>query len=87
MSLKSRRSANAVGIVSVLLSVGFLVYMYIPTNWPHAGRYEVSLVGLVAILCLALVMALIAGLLGSKWWFVAAAGPIYGALFLLSLRT
>jgi hypothetical protein len=87
MFLESRRIANAFGIASILLSLGYWVYMYIPTDWPHEGRFEVSLVGLVTILCSALVTALIAGLRGSRWWFLAAAGPICGAMFLLSLRT
>lgn len=87
MFLGSRKIANAFGMSSILLSVGYWIYMYIPTNWPHEGRYELSLVALVTMLCSALVTALIAGLRGSRWWLLAAAGPICGAMFLLSLRT
>jgi len=87
MLLGSCRLANAFGIASVVLSFGYWVYMYIPTDWPHPGRYEVSLVGLVAMLCASLATAVIAGLRGSRWWFLAVAGPVCGAMFLLSLRT
>jgi hypothetical protein len=74
------------GVLSLLFSAGFWVYMYIPTDVPHPGRYEVPLPGLVAALALAFLLGVAAVIRGSKWWLAALLGPACGAMLLLSLR-
>jgi len=81
-----RSKANWFGICSVALSITFWVYMNLPLDPRNPGGY-LSLGLLVTILTAALVSAVLAGLMGSRLWLVAAVGPLVGGMFLLSLRT
>lgn len=75
-----RKKANWFGMCSVALSITFWVNMSFLS-------LDLSLEQLVTILTAALVSAVVAGLIGSRLWFVAVVGPLWEGMFLLSVRT
>ena len=70
------------GIGSLLLSVVLYVSVYLGIDLP----YPYNLAGLIATLGGASLFATIAGVWGSKWWFLGLLGPLFNAMVLLSLE-
>jgi hypothetical protein len=87
MLLNIRSRANQLGIVSVLLSLAFWVYVYLPRDAVNPHRFDVRVEIPLTALALALLTALVAAARGSKWWLLALAGPVFGGILFLSLRT
>lgn len=82
-----RSRANQFGITSVLLSLAFWVYVYLPRDASNPHRFDARVEMPLAALSLALITALVAAKRGSKWWLLALAGPVFGGMLVLSLRT
>ena len=79
--------ANLLGAVSVFLSLAFWAYADSGIG-PNAFTQSpyVIFVLLPGTLAIAALIAVVAALLGSKWWFLALIGPVSGALLLYSAR-
>jgi hypothetical protein len=72
MSLHRQTVANELGFVSVLLAVVPVVYVFHADFFPnHALTESVVLIGGIGG---SLFAALVAGLVGSRWWFFALGG-------------
>jgi hypothetical protein len=85
--LNLRIRANQFGITSILLSLAFWVYVYLPRDAANPHRFDVRVEIPLAALARALLTALIAAIRGSKWWLLALVGPVFGGMLILSLRT
>ncbi len=79
MLLRNRKAANWLGFISILLSVIPLVYIFHTEMFPeHALTEAVVLIGGVGG---SLIAALSAGLMGSRWWFIATLAAAMDVLF------
>jgi len=77
--LRNRKAANWLGFISILLSVIPLVYIFHTEMFPeHALTEAVVLIGGVGG---SLIAALSAGLMGSRWWFIATLAAAMDVLF------
>jgi hypothetical protein len=82
MQLALRKRANSIGFSSILLSL-------VPWIWVRAVtgiESPYNIIGLAGALGLSLILAILAAILGSRWWFLALLGPLCGAMLLFSLR-
>ena len=80
-----RRWANRLGMVSIALSV--LFWYYVRSNFSsHSllANVYVEFFTLWASIALAAVTAILAGVAGRKWWFLALLGPAWGVMLMLS---
>ena len=85
MPVNLRSRANQLGIVSVLLSILFWFYVrsgFGPNVFTKSPYVEFVL--LPGILVGATIAAIVAAMLGTKWWLVALIGPLAGAMLLMS---
>ena len=74
MSLHRRTAANWLGLVSILLAVVLLVYVFHADSFPNYALTEsVVLIGGIGG---SLFAALVAGLVGSRWWLMALLGGV-----------
>jgi hypothetical protein len=78
-----RRAANTLGIGSIILALGFWVYINLP---PAEGGGYVRLQLSALWLAVAFLAAVVAGFWGTRLWFIACLGPLFEALFVWSLR-
>jgi len=67
------KMGNRLGLTSVFLAVVPLLFIFVPTAFPQDNLtgYLVLFGGVGG----SLLMALGAGLIGSRWWFFALLGP------------
>ena len=83
--MKKAKTANCVGILSLILTTVF--WAYVESN-VGPNRFTKSPYVLFAVLPGMLVAAAIAAIaaafLGSKWWFLALAGPLAGAILMFT---
>jgi len=84
MFLNFRSRANQLGIVSILLSLAFWIYAYVPRDPAHSRELRIEIP--LGALALAMLTALAAGIRGSRWWFLALAGPILRGMLIMSAR-
>lgn len=80
--LLTREWANYFGFASLVLSVGFWVYVHTARDLPSPS----NIIGLVATLVAAFLAALVAAICGSKWWLFALLSPLCGVMFVLPQR-
>ncbi|MGB9072891.1 MAG: hypothetical protein WCC22_09480 [Terriglobales bacterium] len=74
MNLHRKTAANWLGLVSILLAVVPLVYVFHADSFPNYALTEsVVLTGGIGG---SLFAALIAGLVGSRWWLMALLGGV-----------
>ena len=79
-SLRRRRVGNALGSISILLAAVPVFYIFRADIFPnHASTETVVLLGGVGGSLLA---SLGAGLVGSRWWFIATLGAAVDVLCL-----
>ena len=82
MLIHKKKAANWLGVLSVLLSVIPLLYIFHTEMFPNDALTEtVVLIGGVGG---SLLMALSAGVIGTRWWFIATLGAAMDVAFLLS---
>ena len=81
------KRSNAFGLASILISFSFWVFVYAVPWLPFLSKFKIPIGVPATILFAAFLLGLIAVFKGSKWWIVALVLPLYGAVFLLSLRT
>lgn len=80
MSAGKNKAANWLGLLSIFLSVIPLLYVFHSEMFPkHALTEAVVLVGGIGGSLLA---ALSAGLIGSRWWFIASLAAAMDVVFL-----
>lgn len=80
-----RRWSNYLGVISIALSV--LFWVYVRANFaPDAllGNVYVVFFTLWGLIALAAVTATLAGIGGTKLWFLALFGPVWGVMLMLS---
>ncbi len=87
MPLTTRRSSNVFGFGSLVISLLFWAFVYAVPLLPSLGRFKFPVELPATALFVAFLFGLVAAVRGSKWWLVALLLPLYGAVFLLSLRT
>ena len=69
MQLRNKKVGTGIGLLSILLSIVSVFYIFQSETFPqHALTEEIVLLGGVGGSVLA---ALSAGLIGSRWWFLA----------------
>ena len=72
---RSRRAANWLGFLSVLLAIMPLAYVFQVDRFPDVYALTESVI-LIGGVCGSVAAALLAGLVGSRWWLLALlAGP------------
>ena len=72
---RSRRAANWLGFLSVLLAIMPLAYVFHVDRFPDVYALTESGI-LIGGVCGSVAAALLAGLVGSRWWLLALlAGP------------
>jgi len=74
------KAANCLGSLSIFLSAFPLLYVFHAEMFPtHALTETAALVGGVGG---SLLVALRAGLIGSRWWFIASLAPVMDVVIL-----
>jgi hypothetical protein len=69
-----KRAANCLGVASLIFSVIPVVYIFHADVFPALALTEA--VVLIGGMSGGLLMALVAGFIGSRWWFIATLGPL-----------
>ena len=81
MGFLSRRAANWMGFLSILLAISPVVYVFHADRFPdYALTESVVLIGGIGG---SLAAALLAGLRGSRWWLLALLGGALDWLWLV----
>ena len=81
MGFRSRRAANWAGFLSILLAITPVVYALQADRFPDNALTEsVILIGGVGG---SLAAALLAGLIGSRWWLLASLAGAFDYLWLV----
>jgi hypothetical protein len=78
---RSRRAANWVGFLSILLAITPVAYAFHADSFPDNALTE-SLV-LIGGVGGSLAAALLAGLIGCRWWLLASLGGAFDWLWLV----
>ena len=82
MKQPSNFQMNWFGVISVVFSLIFWIYVHIPPRPLHSIYIDVAFVGIMSC---AIPAAIIAAWRGSKLWLIALLGPLSGWMLLLSL--
>jgi hypothetical protein len=81
MGFRSRRAANWVGFLSILLAITPVAYAFHADRFPdHALTESVVLIGGIGG---SLAAALLAGLMGCRWWLLASLAGAFDWLWLV----
>jgi hypothetical protein len=75
---RNEKAANWMGSLSLLLSVIPVIYINHADAFPNSANTE--FVVLFVFVGGSLLLALSAGLIGSRWWFVAILGAVIDAV-------
>ena len=88
MLANARSWSNRLGIASISFCSLFWAYNEYLFRWSAFARSPYIQFALMpGILVAAALTAIIAAVLGSKWWFLALLGPAAGALLMLGAGT
>ena len=81
MGFRSRKAANWVAFLSILLAITPVAYAFHADRFPDNGLTEsVVLIGGVGG---SLAAALLAGIIGSRWWLLASLAGAFDWLWLV----
>ena len=82
MRFRSRRVASWLGLLSVLLAIMPQAYVFHLDRFPDVYGVTESVI-LIGGVCGSVVVALLAGLVGSRWWLLALLGGPFDWLWLV----